>query len=788
MKFSENWLRKLVNPPLDTQGLTHQMTMAGLEVEAVEVLSPAFDRVVIGRVEKLRPHPDADKLKLTQVNVGDALLDIVCGASNVAEAATVAVARVGARLPNGVEIKQAKVRGEISNGMLCSEKELGLAEESSGLMLLAEDAPLGMPLGDYLQLHDHLIEVSLTPNRGDCLSILGLARDLAVLNQLEVKQPPAKSVYALVEDTINIDLRDGAACPRYCGRVVREVDLSRPTPVWLSECLRRAGQRSVNAVVDITNYVMLELGQPMHAFDLSKLSGGIQVRMANDGESLTLLNGETAELAADTLVIADEAKALAIAGVMGGMDSSVTAATTDIFFESAFFHPAAVAGKARQYGLHTESSHRFERGVDFNLARRAIERATSLLLDITGGKPGPVAEAVAADLLPTRPPIRLRGQRLQRMLGLTPKTNEVVNALKGLGMEVKNGTGEWWVTPPSYRFDIAIEADLIEEVARIYGYDRIAPQPPSGALSIRPHSEARTGKRQLSQILVNRGYHEAITYSFIDPAWQRLFSPEDDAIALTNPISADMALMRTSLWPGLVQAASRNLARQQQRIRLFETGSRYFKRAGGGSREEAVIAGIAVGAKLPEQWSVKPIEHDFFDIKGDVEALLGAVDARFTADRHNALHPGRCARIVGANDETIGWLGVLHPELQQKLDIMPATLFELRLDAISQRHVTRFQPVSRFPSIRRDIALVVDRHISAGSLLECARHAAGAWLQHIQLFDVYQGEAIDSGRKSIAMGLTLQDFSRTLTDAEIDGVIADVVTALQNNFGASLRV
>ena len=788
MLISENWLRELVNPDLDTKGLAHQITMAGLEVEGIESLTPQFSNVVIGKVESTSPHPNADKLKLTKVNIGDKVLDIVCGAPNAAAGIIVPVALVGAKLPNDIEIKQAKVRGEDSHGMLCSESELGLSDESEGLMLLPDDAPIGQGISDYLKLNDNVIEVSLTPNRGDCLSLLGLARDISVLNAIELVPPPSKTVYAIVEDDIAIELNAGSRCSRYCGRVVRDVDMSLQTPVWMSERLRRAGIRSINIAADITNYVMLELGQPMHAFDLDKLDVGIQVRMAQQGEKITLLNDDEVELDAETMVIADNKQAHALAGVMGGLESSVQPDTKNIFFESAFFHPDAIAGKARQYALHTDSSHRFERGVDFELARQAIERATSLLLEISSdAKPGPIVEAVNESELPARQPVLLRASRIERMLGLSLDSDVVTDILEGLGLGVEStSAGEWQVTAPSYRFDIEIEADLIEEIARIHGYHKIAPQPMQAAISIRPQSETQRSKREVRQILVDRGYQEAVTYSFVAPESQQQFSPDVEPISLQNPISADMSVMRTSLWPGLAQAASYNLARQQERVRLFEIGATYLLEQD--SRDEQqFIAGIVCGDVCPQQWGRKSVSHDFYDVKSDIEALVPGIRASFIANRHPALHPGQTAEILTADGSHIGWLGTLHPELQQKLDLKSTTVFELDLDSVLSQDIPNFEPLSRYPSNRRDIAVIVDQGIAASELLQCVRKSAGELLRQVEIFDIYQGEGIDLGRKSVAIGLTLQDFSRTLTDADIEGVVSDVVAALTSQYQASLR-
>ncbi len=789
MLVSENWLREFVNPDMDTQGLAHQITMAGLEVEGIENLEPQFTNVVIGKVESTSPHPNADKLKLTKVNIGDRVLDIVCGAPNAEAGIVVPVALVGATLPNDIEIKQTKVRGEESHGMLCSESELGLSDEAEGLMLLPVDAPLGEPLASYLSLYDQVIEVSLTPNRGDCLSILGLARDISVLNTIPLTAPPSKTAFAIIEDEVAVKLNAENACPRYCGRIVRDVDMSLHAPIWMTERLRRAGIRSINLAADITNYVMLELGQPMHAFDLDKLDGDVQVRMAEQGEKITLLNSEPVELRADTMVIADDKQAHAIAGVMGGLESSVQSNTQNIFFESAYFDPDALAGTARSYGLHTDSSHRFERGVDYELPRQAIERATSLLLDILpDAKPGPIVEAVNEADLPNRSAIKLRASRVERLLGLRMDNDIIVSVLEGLGLGVEeNGDGEWLVTVPSFRFDIEIEADLIEELARVHGYHQIDPQPMTSSLLLRPQTEMQRSRRELRQIMVDRGYQEAITYSFIDPESQQRFSPETTPIALQNPISADMSVMRTSLWPGLIQAASYNMARQLDRVRLFEIGAVYFSNSDG-RKEQNYISGLVAGGVLPEQWGTKSPAHDYYDVKADLEALIGGASIEFRRGKHPALHPGQCAEIIALDGEqNIGWLGSLHPELQQKLDIKNTTVFELRLDFLRSHEIAKFQSLSRYPSNRRDIAVIVDQDVLASQLISCVRGAADESLKKVDIFDIYYGEGIEFGRKSVAIGLTLQGFSRTLTDADIDGVVSEVVEALAEQYQASLR-
>ncbi len=791
MKFSEAWLREWVDPQVGSAELAEQLTMAGLEVDSVAPAAPEFSGLVVGEVLSVEPHPDADKLRVCRVEVGrDAPLDIVCGAPNVAVGMRVPTALVGAQLPGGFKIKKAKLRGVPSFGMLCSAAELGLAETSEGLMPLPADAPVGEDIRTYLSLDDRLIDVDLTPDRGDCLSIAGVAREVGVINRLAVQVPAMEPVPAALDDRHQVRLEAGAACPRYACRVVRGIDPMAETPLWMRERLRRGGIRSLGPVVDVTNYVLLELGQPMHGFDLGKLCGPIQVRLARAGERLELLDGQELELSTGSLLIADDSGPLALAGIMGGAASGVTEETRDILLESAFFAPMAITGKARSYGLHTDSSHRFERGVDPRLQVQAMERATALLLEIAGGQAGPAVEVSSAVDLPQPPWIRLRRERVGRLLGVEIGDAEVVDILQRLQMQVEPDGEGWRVQPPSCRFDIAIEADLIEELGRIYGYTRIPTnQAPSSMLMHAP-PEAAYDPNRARQALVERGYQEAITYSFVSPELQQLVDPDLEGIRLANPIAADMSVMRTSLWPGLLQAAKYNLARQQPRVRLFEVGLR-FRRAGEDLEQDNMLAALATGEVAPEQWGQAGRPVDFFDLKGDLEAVLAltgrAGDFEFVAAPHPALHPGQSARIE-LDGRAIGWIGLLHPELERRLDLAGNSyLFEIDLDRLGLGRLPAFEPLSKFPAIRRDIALVVDRGVSYAQVRQRVLAAAPEILKDIRLFDVYTGENIEPGVKSLALGLILQASSHTLTDQEVDAAMQQVITTLERELGAQLR-
>jgi phenylalanyl-tRNA synthetase beta chain len=791
MKFSEQWLRGWVSPQVSRDELVARLSMAGLEVDSVTPAAGAFTGVVVGEVLSTEQHPDADKLRVCQVSNGAETFQVVCGAPNVRPGLKIPFAMIGAALPCDFKIKKAKLRGVESNGMLCSQAELQVGEGNDGLMELPADAPVGQDFRVYLELDDASIEVDLTPNRGDCLSVAGLAREVGALYDTAVTRPPVATVPAIHDQVVPVEVVASAACPRYLGRVIRNVDLSRPTPLWMVERLRRSDVRSIDAVVDITNYVMLELGQPLHAFDLAEINGGIRVRMAEEGEKLVLLDGQEVSLRADTLVIADHQRALAIAGVMGGEHSGVSATTRDIFLESAFFDQIAVAGKARSYGLHTDASHRYERGVDWQLAREAMERATGLLLDITGGEAGPVIETVSEQHLPSVEPIVLRAERIEQMLGMKMDAEEVERLLTALGLTVSSQTSEQWrVIVPSHRFDIALEVDLIEELARLYGYNRLPVRYPQARLAPQPRAEAQSDLPALRRLLVARGYQEAITYSFIDQKWFELFSPGVEPLLLANPISADMSAMRSSLWPGLVKSLQHNLNRQQDRVRLFESGLRFVGQLDG-LKQEPMLAGVICGSRLPEGWAQGRDAIDFFDVKADVEAVLGFAGAqeefRFVPGSHPALHPGQTARIEREGRE-VGYLGALHPELSKTLGLdRPVFVFELVLAEVAVGRLPKFHELSRFPEVRRDLALLADREVSATAVLDVIRGNAGEWLTDLRLFDVYQGKGIDPLRKSLAVGLTWQHPSRTLTDDEVNASTQQILTSLEERLNATLR-
>ncbi len=791
MKFSEQWLRSWVNPPVSRDELVARLSMVGLEVDSVTPAAGEFSGIVIGEILSTEQHPDADKLRVCQVTNGSESFQVVCGAPNARPGIKIPFAMIGAELPGDFTIKKAKLRGVESNGMLCSASELQISDDNSGLMELAADAPVGGNIRDYLGLDDASIELGLTPNRGDCLSLAGLAREVGAIYAAQVSPVAVAPVAAAHDEVRPVEVLAPKACPRYLGRVIRNVDLSRPTPLWMVERLRRSDIRSIDAAVDITNYVMLEQGQPMHAFDLAEINGGIRVRLAEEGEKLVLLDGQEVSLRGDTLVIADHQRALAIAGVMGGEHSGVSSKTRDLFLESAFFDTIALAGKARSYGLHTDSSHRFERGVDSQLARQAIERATALLLEVVGGEAGPVIEAVSQADLPQIAPITLRAERIDQMLGLQMDAAEVERLLTALGLSVSaQGAGAWQVDVPSHRFDISLEVDLIEELGRLYGYNRLPVRYPQARLAPQAKAEARAELPALRRLLVARGYQEAITYSFIDPKLFELFSPGVEPLQLANPISADMAAMRSSLWPGLIKALQHNLNRQQSRVRLFESGLRFVGQLEG-LKQEAMLAGVISGSRLPEGWANGRDGVDFYDLKADVEALLGyagAADAfSFVPGEHSALHPGQTARIE-RDGRLVGFLGALHPELAKTLGLdQPVFLFELVLAEVAAGRMPAFSELSRFPEVRRDLALLADRELPAESVLACIREAAGEWLTDLRLFDVYHGKGIDPHRKSLAVGLTWQHPSRTLNDDEVNTTTQNILTSLEERFNATLR-
>ncbi len=788
MRFSERWLREWVDPPVGTEELAEQLTMAGLEVEAIEAVAPPVEGVVVARIVSAVPHPRADRLRVCEVDDGHSRSTIVCGAPNARPGILVPLARVGARLPGGVEIEEARLRGVVSAGMLCSASELGLAEEADGLLELPADLSPGTPIDEALGLADRSIEVALTPNRGDCLSIAGLAREVATINRLQAEGPVIEAVPAGHDRCLPVRIDAPEACTRYVGRVITGIDGRMTTPLWLRERLRRSGLRSIGPVVDVTNLVMLELGQPMHAFDLDHIESGVRVRRSRSGEGLTLLDGRETELLPDTLVIADEVAPLALAGIMGGQSSAVTSATGAVFLEAAHFRPEAIAGQARAYGLHTDSAHRFERGVDETLPERAIERATRLLLDIVGGEPGPVM-VTTGGTDSSRPWIGLERASVGRLLGLAIDDAEIVDTLERLGMIVEATAAGWRVQPPSFRFDIGLEADLIEEVARIHGYDRLPDSRPFVSAALRPLPTPRARlAASLSRALVDRGYHEVICYSFVDPELQRRLVPDTAALPLTNPLAGDISVMRTSLWPGLVATLQRNQSRQQERIRLFEIGRRFVGPLDG--RREITALGCAItGPVHPRQWGESVRHADFYDLKGDLEETLGGRRPLcFQAARHPALHPGRSARILDEAGHRIGWIGELHPEHAEALGIEGALLLcEIDLDGFDDESPVRYVPVSRFPAVQRDLAVIVDDAVPAGELLSEVREHGGRLLVDAGLFDVYRGDGVEKGMKSVAIHLTFQDISRTLTDDETDGLVASILHGLTARFGARLR-
>ncbi|SMB24278.1 phenylalanine tRNA synthetase, beta subunit [Sterolibacterium denitrificans] len=800
MQFSENWLRSLVNPPLDGAALAHLLTMAGLEVEESRPVAPAFGNVVVAEVLAVDKHPDADKLKLCKVAVGQGEpLQIVCGAPNVAAGMKVPCALVGANLP-GITIKKAKVRGIESFGMLCSARELGMTEEDQGgLLALAADAPVGQDIRAHLQLDDRLLTLKLTPNRADCLSLAGIAREVAALTGAPLTLPEIQPVAPTHDQQRQIVLDAPQACPRYCGRIIKGVDARAATPAWMVRALERSGIRSISASVDVTNYVMLELGQPLHAFDNARLNGAIHVRLPRPGEQLKLLNEQTVTPAADSPLIADEAnggRALALAGIMGGADSGVTDATTEIFLESAFFTPAAIAGKARELGFSSDSSYRFERGVDFDLPRRAIERATRLILDLCGGEPGPLVEALAGEHLPQRAAVRLRGARARKVLGIPLDDAQIEALLQRLGFPLRRAAddaGSFIVTPPSYRYDIEIEADLIEEIARLHGYDNIPAPAPRGRIEMRPLPETRRLPMHIRHQIAERDYFEVVNYSFIDATWEADFCANTNPIALANPIASQMNVMRSSLIAGLVNTLAYNLKRRIQRVRIFEIGRCFLPADDGqqvaGYRQPLRLAGLCTGPAAPLQWGEKARAVDFYDVKADVETLFGnrSHALSFAKSAHPALHPGRAADIL-LDGQVVGMLGEIHPAWVQKYELGSApVVFEIDLDALGSQPLPQYRPVSRYPSVERDLALLMAQDQPVQPLIDALRAAAPAIVQRIELFDLYQGKGIAPEQKSLAFHIVMQDTEGTLADAEVDAAIQNLIDIATRQFAATLR-
>ena len=798
MKFSEHWLREFVNPDLTTGALVEQLTMAGLEVDGVEPLAPALDLVVVGEVVSLAPHPDADRLVVCQVNNGQETVQVVCGASNVRVGIKVPFALIGATLP-AVTITRARLHGVESFGMLCSERELGISGHHEGLMELPGDAPVGVRLDEYWS--DSIIDLDLTPNRSDCLSMIGLARETGLISRVDVRVTDVPPVPSTIEDTFPVELAAGSACSRFAGRVIRGLDPGAESPLWLKEKLRRSGVRAIDPIVDVTNFVMLELGQPLHAYDLARLQARIIVRQSSAGETVTLLDGQEVKLDAGTLLITDTSGPIGMAGIMGGLHTAVTDRTQDIFLESAYFEPMAIAGRARLYGMTTDAAHRFERGVDWQGQSRALERATGLLLEIAGGEAGPIVETVDRATLPTIKTVTLRAASIERLLGIEIGPEAVDEILRRLEFDaVRTGIDQqvsWKISVPSHRFDIHIEADLIEEVSRVFGYNNLPLRIPVGPMTMAPRPEGELSLNQIRDQLVARGYFEAITYSFVDAGLLTLLDPSDEPLGLANPLSGEMSAMRTTLWAGLLKALQYNLNRQQNRVRLFETGLCFGRLPEQGSLKHADItqiqrlAGIACGPRQAESWADDSQLMDFYDIKGDLETILAMTghhdEFTLVPARHPGLHPGQCADIHRLN-QPVGHVGRLAPDIQQKLDIRyPVYLFELETGAILNRKLPRSTPISRFPEVRRDIALIVNQAVTYSRLRLCVQAASDETLINLKLFDVYQGKGIDPGSKSLALGLTFQHPSRTLTDTEVNDAVGRIIAHLEAELAAQLR-
>lgn len=794
MKFNEAWLREWVNPSISHEALLEQITLAGLEVDSEVAVAGEFSGVVVGQVIECKPHPDADKLRVTKVDVGaETLLNIVCGAANCRQGLKVVCAVVGAELPNNFKIKSAKLRGIPSEGMLCSYSELGISDDHSGIIELPDDAPIGKDFRDYYQLNDTTVEISLTPNRADCLGIIGIARDVAVLNGLKFTVNDIKPTLVTHSEIFPVSVEDPQSCPRYLARVIKNINVAAPTPIWMKEKLRRCGVRSIDIIVDITNYVLLELGHPMHAFDFEKLSGGIVVRQAKENESLTLLDGNTVKILPNTLVIADHQKVVALAGIFGGKETGVTEKTQHILLESAYFSPLAIAGKAREYGLHTDASHRYERGVDPQLQYRAMERASELIVSLCGGDVAPIVEVNEEHYLPEKKEISLSRDKVDRLIGYVIDDEKITSILSLLGCQVVKQNNHWQVTPPSWRFDLEIEEDLVEEIARVYGYNNIPMQALHCDLSMLPHQESQLSLKRAKELLIDCGYYEAITYSFVDPKIQTLLHPQQPALVLPNPISSDMSAMRLSLWSGLIATALYNQNRQQSRVRLFESGLRFIpdQTAEFGMRQERVLSGLVMGSLGEEHWKLKNRTIDFFDLKGDVEALLSltncANEVIFKPTNHSALHPGQSAEIY-FKDQLVGYIGVIHPMLEKKLGLFSKVIvFELEWDKVSNARIPMAKEISKYPANSRDIAIVVKDSVAAADVLAVCKEVAKNQLVDVNLFDVYKGSGIEGGYKSLAINLVLQDEGRTLEEAQITDIVNQCLFKLKKCFQATLR-
>ncbi len=789
MKFSERWLRTLVDPPQDSAGLADRLTMIGLEVEAMEAAAPPFSGVVVARIDAVAPHPNADRLHVCTVDAGTGMpLQIVCGAPNAAAGMKVPCALPGAVLPGNFAITKATMRGVDSFGMLCSAKELGIDDDASGLLALAPDLAVGANLREVLSLDDMLFTLKLTPNRADCLSMLGIAREVAAATGAPLVAPIVTPPAVAAASHRAVRVEDLVACPRFASRTIEGIDAKAPTPPWMKERLERSGIRSISAVVDVTNYVMLELGQPLHAYDDRQLHGEIVVRFATAGEKLTLLNGQVLALEPDLLLVCDEVKPLGLAGIMGGEHSGISDSTSTVFLEGAFWNPAVIQGKSRRLGFVSDAGYRFERGVDFGGCARSVERASELIVAICGGRAGPLANVQGA--LPRRDAVRVRPARVSRLLGIALPATEIGAIFDRLGLAYTRSGEDFLVTPPSYRFDLAIEEDFVEEVARLHGYDAIPTRPAPHVHRMLADPEAALSTHTLKRRLVDRDWQEAITFSFVNSAWEAALFPEREAmaapIAVLNPIASHLDVMRTTLLGGLVEVLRTNLARKHERVRVFESG-RCFLRAGLGYDQPVRIAGVAYGDALPEQWGVGKRPVDIYDVKADVEALVAPRRITTEAAAHPALHPGRSARVL-VDGAAAGWLGELHPRLARHFELPRApVVFELDLAQLLARLVPKAAPVSRLPVVRRDMAVVVDEKLPAQDVLAALTSANAPHVDTIQLFDVYRGQGIEPGKKSLAILVLMQDTERTLTDAEIDATIEKMVRLIAHRFGGTLR-
>lgn len=794
MQISESWLREWASPRINSQRLAEQLTLAGLEVESIDPAGPELDadKIVIGEILDIKVHPDSRKLKICKVDIGKKKASsIVCGAPNASIGLKTAVALSGAKLPS-MMVSRREIRGVRSAGMLCSAADLGLEDSSEGIIEFDGNAKIGRGVSDYLSFSDKIFGFELTPNRGDCLGVVGVAREVATLTGVKLKQPKIAAVVSEVDTALEISLKAPHGCPRYVGRAITNIDMSARSPDWMVERLRRSGLRSINAIVDITNYVMMELGQPMHAFDLKKISGGITVRMAKNGERLKLLDGSSVKLNKENLLIADHKKGIALAGIMGGANSAISSKTKSIYLEAAYFSALGILGKARKFGMHTDASHRFERGVDSELQIKAMERATKLVLEIAGGNAGPTTHAAQKSALPKSKNIKFERSEISRILGIEIPTAKATRIMKDLGMTVKNAKGGWQVKAPSWRFDIREQHDLVEEIGRCFGFDKVKPRMPNSESKTGQHLENKISVYDIKQILVQRGYYEAITYSFVDIKNQKRLLGKGNAILLSNPIADNMAVMRQSLWPGLLEALQNNLNRQESRVRLFETG-KVFSKANNPLKatENQRLAGLISGDTAPRQWGSESVPSDFYDIKGDLESVLNLTGSltkfRFESSPHPTLHPGQSAKI-NFGKKQVGYIGKLNPEHQNIFDIDQSVyVFEIDLDVLNETLLPNFTEISKFPSIQRDIAVLVNDDVEARKILNLVQATAGNLLKKLELFDIYEGKNINNNKKSFAFALTFQSKSSNLTSLEVDAVIEKVVGVLEDKLGAQLR-